>query len=366
MIITSILLIKALSAIASRISKWEPASAIYTTNDLRFSYDPHFKLHLFSRGSSTSENSLDLELPFEKKFGEYFSFKAALSADLTSYNNKNSATNLKILNNVVSVAPALVVNMDKFMLHAGINPSWDNGEFSLLPNVYGQAQLQHNVLMVQGGWTGRFINNSQRSLSNLNPYIADPLTLYNTKEMQYFGGIKATLGKHANFNAKASYITYNNIPLFVNDNTDGKSFLLSKEATLHNFQIHGDASVISQDKFTITGAVDLNNYSGTTTNAEAWHMVPVELTGSFRWNAFEQVLIKGDLHSFSGSKARLSSGGVKDLKGGTDLSAGAEFRVNKNFRAWLDLNNLLNSKYERWNNYPVYGFQVMGGIIYNF
>ncbi len=336
-------------------------------NELRFSYDPHIEAHIFSRGSFTSESTLMLDVPFEKKFGEYFSIKASAKADLTSYTNKTTVgANTKITNNLFSVSPALVVTMDKFVLHAGINPSWDNGQFTMLPDIYGEAQLQNKVLMIQGGWTGRFVKNTHRTLSLINPYMQDPLFLMNTKENQYFGGVKATVGKHFNFNAKAAYITYNNMPLFVNDSVDGKSFTISNEATLHNFQIHGDASVISQDKFTITAAVDLNNYSGTTTNKEAWHMIPVELTGSFRWNAFKQVLLKGDLHTFTGSKALLKGGTVKDLKGGTDLSAGAEFRVNNKFRAWLDLYNLLNSKYERWNNYPVLGFQVMAGVIYNF
>ncbi len=336
-------------------------------NNFRFSYDPHIEAHIFSRGNYTSESTLMLDLPFEVKVGEAFSLKASAKADVTSFSNKVITTgNNKITNNLFSVTPNLVISTDKFHLNAGINPTWDNGQFTMLPNIYGEAQLQHNVMMIQAGWTGRFIKNTHRSLSLLNPYMQDPMFLINTKEMQFFGGVKATVGKHLNFNAKAAYITYNNMPLFVNDFDDGKSFVISNEATLHNFQIHGDASVISQDKFTITAAVDLNNYGGTTTNKEPWHLVPVDLTGSFRWNAFQQVLIKGDIHTFTGSKALLKNGSVKDLKGGTDLSAGAEFRVNENFRAWADLNNILNSKYERWNNYPVYGFQVMGGIIYNF
>ena len=56
----------------------------------------------------------------------------------------------------------------------------------------------------------------------------------------------------------------------------------------------------------------------------------------------------------------------KNLKGGTDISAGAEFKINKQFSAWLDFDNILNSKYERWNNYPVYGLQVIGGILIHF
>ena len=123
---------------------------------------------------------------------------------------------------------------------------------------------------------------------------------------------------------------------------------------------------ISQDKFTLTAGLDLNTYAGLKDNSKAWGLYPLKLNGSFRWNAFEQLLIKGDLSAFSGAKALLLNGDEKNMKGGTDLSAGAEFKINKQFSAWLDFNNVLNSKYERWNNYPVYGFQVIGGIIVRF
>ena len=49
-----------------------------------------------------------------------------------------------------------------------------------------------------------------------------------------------------------------------------------------------------------------------------------------------------------------------------DLNAGAEFRITKNFNLWVQLNNLLNDKYQRWNQYEVFGFSILGGITYSF
>ena len=236
---------------------------------------------------------------------------------------------------------------------------------SVLPNIYGEAQLQHKVFMVQAGWVGRFINNSFRSLSTFNPYIRDPTFLSNTKEVQYYGGIKATLGKHFSFNAKAAFITYNNIPLFVNDGVVGNTFLVKNESKMSDLQLHGDMSLVSQDKFTLTAGLDLNTYTGLSNNANAWGLFPVQLTGSFRWNAFKQVLLKADLFAFSGVPA-LNKNITETKTKGTDLSAGAEFKITKKFSAWLDLNNILNQKYQRWNNYPVYGLNIIGGIIAHF
>jgi hypothetical protein len=180
------------------------------------------------------------------------------------------------------------------------------------------------------------------------------------------------VGKHFNFNARAALISYTNMPLFVNDSTYGNAFVLTNESKLTNLQIHGDMNFISQDKFTASAGLDLNSYTGLHDNAKAWGLFPLKLTGSLRWNAFKELLFKADVIAFSGAKALVANPNSptetkeKDMKGGTDLSAGAEFKLNKRFSIWLDFDNILNSQYERWNNYPVYGFQVIGGVLVHF
>lgn len=333
-------------------------------NSFGIDYNPHLELHSFGRENFVKENTLIFNLPAEKRFGDHVSVKFALSGDFNSYQIK--ANSFKIKNNLFQIAPELVYYSDQFTFHGGVTPSWNNNELSVLPNVYAEVQLQKNVFVIQGGWVGRFIENSFRTLSNENPYMQDPVFFKNTKEIQYYGGIKATLGDHFNFSAKAAYLTYKNLPLFINDGFDGKSFVISNESSLKNFQIHGDANYINQDIFTLTAGLDLNTYTGLKDNTAAWGLYPLKLNGSIRWNAMKQLIIKGDLVAFSGAKALLLDKSSKNLKGGTDLSAGAEFKINKMFSAWLDFDNVLNNKYEKWNNYPVYGFQVIGGLIVRF
>ncbi|HZW65038.1 MAG TPA: hypothetical protein VFF23_05065, partial [Hanamia sp.] len=236
---------------------------------------------------------------------------------------------------------------------------------AILPNIYAEVQLQQNALMVQAGWVGKYISNSFRTLSKENPYMQDPSFMNNTKEIQYYGGIKATVGMHFNFNARASFISYTDMPLFVNDSTLGNTFYLSNESNISDLQIHGDMNFISQDKFTASASLDMNSYTGLRDNKKAWGLYPLKFTGSLRWYAFKELLLKGDLIAFSGAKALVNKT-VENMKGGTDLSLGAEFKLNKQFSVWLDFDNVLNSKYERWKNYPVYGFQVIGGILVHF
>ncbi len=338
------------------------------TGEFGINYNPNLQFSNFTNVNQLTETSFILTAPVEKQFGEIFTLKVEGKADITSYSTKNQLpVNTRLNNNIFQVAPSIVFSTPRASVNAGIIPTWDNGKFVWLPNVFAEAYIAGNVFAFQAGWVGRYTKNTYRNLSNINPYLS-PLTVQmNTKETEYYGGIKGTLGKHFNFNAKAGFVTYNNLPLFINDTaTDNKSFLISNETSIKNFRIHGDVSFVSKEKFTVTAGVTFNGYTGMKSNAKAWNTLPMEFTSSLRWWAFKQVLLKADFYAFSGS-FYLDKGNVaKAFKPGSDLSAGAEFQISKMFSAWMDVNNILNTKYQRWHNYEVYGMNLMGGVRVNF
>ncbi|MBL0202536.1 MAG: hypothetical protein IPP81_20975 [Chitinophagaceae bacterium] len=338
------------------------------TGEFGINYNPSLQVSSFTNVNKLTETSFILTAPVEKKFGEIFAFKLDVKADITSYATKNLLpADVKFNNNVFQVSPSVVFSTPRASINAGITPTWDNGKFIWLPNVYAEAFIAENTFAFQAGWVGRLTKNTYRNLSEVNPYLKTFTAQMNTKEIEYYGGIKGTLGKHFNFNAKAGYITYNNLPLLINDTaTDGKAFIISNETRINNFRVHGDVSFVSKEKLTVSTGITYNGYVGMKSNAKAWNTLPLEFTSSLRWWAFKQVLLKADFYAFSGS-FYLDKGNVaKAFKPGSDLSAGIEFKINKTFSAWMDVNNILNNKYQRWHNYEVYGLNLMGGVRVNF
>ncbi len=341
------------------------------TNKYRVNYNPNIELSLFSNINKLNETTLIVNAPVEKKFGESFTLKIEARADITNYFTKGFIpVNYSFSNNVVQVSPSIQYSTPALNINGGIIPTWDNGKFVWLPNVYADFKLKQNVFMFQAGWVGRYIKNTYKNLTGINPYLTPVASQTNTKEVEFYGGIKGSLGKHFNFNAKAGLVTYNDLPFFINNNAalpgDNKSFIISNERKVNNFRIHGDLSYINQDKFTATAGVTFNGYTGMKTNARAWNTLPVEVNGSLRWWAFKQLMLKADFYMFGGGYY-LGTGNVSNtFKPGADLSAGAEFRISKQFSAWLDVNNIFNNKYERWHNYQVYGLNLLGGVRFEF
>ena len=336
--------------------------------DYRISYNPNVEFNVFSNIGKLNETTFIIDAPVEKKIGESFSIKLAARADLTNYFTKGFIPdNYNFNNTVVQVSPAVVYNSGFVKVHAGIKPTWSNSKFEFLPDVYAEVQLKEKIFMIQAGWIGKYNKNTYRNLSAINPYLATLISQTNTKETEFYGGIKASLGNHFNFSAKAGLVRYNDLPFFINDTaTDGKAFVLGFEPTVNNFRVHGDLSYIVQNKFTATAAVTFNGYTGMNVNARAWNTVPVEINGSVRWWLSKQALIKADFYMFGGGNY-LEKGNIGyNFKPGADLGIGAEFRINKKFTAWMDVNNILNNKYERWHRYEVYGLNLLGGIRFDF
>ena len=335
--------------------------------DYGISYDPNVELIGFSNKDRLSESSLIINAPVKKEFGDAFAVKIEGKADITSYTTKGFIPDIKLTNNIFSIAPSLAFSTPRFSINGGIIPTWNNGKFVWLPNIYGEAQVRGKAFMLQAGWVGRYTKNTYRNLTAVNPYLETLAFQTNTKEIEYYGGIKATVGRHFSFSGKAGLVHFTNMQLFINDTTSvNNAFTLSNESRVNDLRVHGDLSYVNQDKFTVTAGLTFNGYTGMKDNAKAWNTVPVEFTSSLRWWAFKQVMLKGDFYAFGGGNYLDKGNLAKAFNGGKDLSAGVEFKISKMFSAWLDVNNILNNKYERWHSYEVYGLNVLGGVRVNF
>lgn len=334
------------------------------TGEYSINYNPSVWVSNFILRDKLSETSFIINAPVQKQFGEVFTFKLEAKADITTYATKGFVpANVNLQNNVFQVSPSLVFSTPRLSINGGIIPTWDKGKFVWLPNLFAEAQIQENVFLLQAGWIGRYTKNTFRNLSLINPYLRTITMQQNTRETEYYGGIKATLAKHFNFNAKVGWVTYSNLPFFINDTaTDDKAFVISNESKVNNLRVHGDISYINGDKFTVTAGVTFNGYTGMRDNAKAWHTIPMEFTGSLRWQAFKQILLKADFYAFGGGHYLAKGNVSRTFNPGSDLSAGAEFRINKTFSAWVDVNNILNNNYQRWHNYEVLGLNLLGGV----
>ena len=102
---------------------------------------------------------------------------------------------------------------------------------------------------------------------------------------------------------------------------------------------------------------------------EAWHKPDYRL--SFLTSYMLGDKIKADLllYLIGDQKAQLwTSAGqeVENLDGTVDINLNLEYRYTKKIAIFLDLNNLAGINYQRYQDYPTMGFNLLGGFKFSF
>ena len=326
-------------------------------------YHPRLKVDVFSDNKNNSESNAVLELPLEKFIGNSFGLKLGFVGDVTRFSpeKKNS-----INNNIFTVPVALSLRTPNLKVLAGMTPSWDNGNFKLLPNFMIDIPVVGEKWIIQGGWISYYNKGTYQHFAAINPYLAVPQKLLNNRMIERYIGFKGTILDHLNYNAKIGYAEFLNVPLFVNDTTSGKSFDIAFEEQLKAIQLQGELGLVSAERISLTARFNWYKFNEQKTEDRPWGLVPLEFSTNFRWNLIKDLWLTSDFFIWDGALYRNKNGSDGRSAGAVDLNAGLEFRVTRQVFLWSQFNNIFNSKYQRWHQYDNYGFNMLIGGIFRF
>ncbi len=342
--------------------------AVHNINKTAFglTYWPEVKIDVFSDNLKNSESNTVLNLPLQKTLGKEWAVNLGVTFDLT----RLSPTNKTAVNNTMYyISPSVLYKTARINAQAGIRPSWDNKTFKMFPNVLADIVTTDKRFTFQAGWTGYIRKTTYQYLAAQNPWLSLPATLKNTWVEERFAGFKGSVGEHFSYAAKVGFNKLNNQPLFVNDYTTGlggKSFRVVNEREMKVTNFGGELGFAIHEKLSLITGLTFNQYSGLKDNAKAWGLSPLELKTALRIQIIKDLWLKTDLFAWSGAQYLKKDGTNGKLAGATDLNAGLEFKITKNINLWSQFNNVFNKEYQRWNQYPVYGFNFVGGIVFSF
>jgi len=344
---------------------WSTRVSFHNINrtELGISYNPEIRLDVFSDRLKNTESATYFNIPVRKTLGGKFEAEVELEGSMVRYTPDSKKT---IRNNYFSLAPSLFVKTAVFNLQAGIRPSWDSGNFKLLPNIMAEASSEDKRITIQAGWMGYLKSNNFRSLAEYNPWIWAPGFSNNSRIEEIYGGIKGAVTDHFNYNLKLAYNKISNQQYFINDTMTGKSFLVVNDPDAKAFNFNGELGYTVGEKFTLNTGLALKRFINMDDGLGKPYGIPLmEFNTNIRLQILKDLYVKGDLSAFDAVWYQTKAERGK-LKGGMDLSAGLEFAVYKNVKLWAQFNNILNNEYQRWRQYPVYGFNFLGGLVFSF
>ena len=342
---------------------WRGRISINNINrtELGISYAPEIKIDAFKGVDYGTENNVYVNLPVQKYFSSEFGVDVAVAGSFSRYKAQGESA---IVNNYYTFSPSLLFKKSNVNIQAGIRPSWDRKEFKVLPNVMIEFNTPDKRFSVHGGWTADYRNSGYQYTAGLNPWIWAPVDVRNTRIEERYIGMKGTLGDHFSFSARAGSNVLRNQPLFINDTVTGRSFKVLYESRIKMANLGGELAYTVGEKFSLISNLSISKFTPDS-NDRAWGMLPLEWKTSMRLQVMKDLYVNSTLYAFDGPWS-LTKSGEKNLPAAMDFSAGLEFRVWKFVKVWGQFNNIFNKEYQRWNQYPVYGFNFLAGVVFSF
>lgn len=261
-----------------------------------------------------------------------------------------------------------------------------NNQFFFYPDVHVSYPIIHKFANLYVGATGDLHNNSFKSLSEMNPYMSPTADILQTSDAyNFFGGLKGILGDNINYNVKATYKQQDNKPLFAlnQSKSNGRTIAETNGFPFFGYEYGNSFGVIYDDvktlgllgeieydaskDLTLGLNVEFNSYT-TNLQAEAWNLpqLRADVFGKYK---VEKWYAGANLYFVGSRKGILYDGAnttTKDLDSYIDLNLNGGYHFSPLFSAFLRVNNVTNSNYQRFNNFDSQGLQVLGGIIYKF
>ena len=326
-------------------------------------FQPRVKTHFLVDNRKATELGLSVNLPMEKRFSEQFALSLGVQADLIRLSPDIVDG---IVNHLVNVPIAVDYHTTRVRVKAGATPSWDKGQFHLLPVVTAEFPIARDKWVLQAGWISYYEIGSYKRLSGINPWMDVPTSLRNTRMTERYAGFKGMIAKGLSYSARAGITSFRQTPLFVNKWPIGRAFDVIFEERLEALHVRGELGYIQGEQFTFQSGLNLYGFGKQTTEDRAWGMPPLQVDAHLRWRIARGLWITSDAWIWQGALFRTSTGSASRLGGALDLNAGLEFNINKRFGVWARFQNITNKSYERWNKYQAYGFNMIGGVSVRF
>lgn len=292
-------------------------------------------------------------------------------------------TGMNLVNVVINLNPHIThQSLDgKLTARAGFNLFFhaiDKTIPTLTPDIHVQYALFNNHLLPYIGANGFGVQqNTFRSASQLNNFIRPDLDYRNERNALHAkAGIRGSISEFISIDANFSVGKHVDKMLFVLDTSilRGNQFRATyADMNISKVEVSLTYQLREKMKFDLVG--QLFSYQ-TSIEPFAWNLPLYTVKFRGHYNIFDKFIVNTDFNILGGRKMQEFGPGdgieqtdlVYHSNMGllADVNLSVEYRYNSRVSAFIQFNNLAAQQYLRWMNYPVYGFQVMGGATFRF
>lgn len=330
--------------------------------DLNFHIAPKF--YLLNDYYANKETGLALDMGATKWFAE----KHPLTFNIRTDNTTFEDTVKQKLNNIY-LQPSFTFHSDIVRIKVGGNFASNRDEFTIFPDAELTLRLIGNGIQIFGGAGGDLRKNTYRTMLDYNPFNqVRGVTLRNTEYRNYYAGAKGDLG-FLEYSGQFTYAEAKDLALFQTKFTpEGitRFQVVYDDATITNVQGTVKLNLFKQS-LALIGTLSQNLTFEPANESKTWGLPQTE----WNFNGVVSVLdgkaeVRGGLYIADGIWFKDIEGVSRQGDVLLDLNAGGNFYFSKNIGAFVNVNNILNNKRERWYNYPMVGLNFLVGLTARF
>ncbi len=292
------------------------------------------------------------------------------------YVSEFTKDNANINRNLYRIQPNFNYKTNGIKINLGLNIVGDlDQSLSKNPvNWYPNIQIDYRAmpsLNLYGGIKGNTYFNSLSSMSFELPWLGKDIELRNTREIIHiFAGLKGSEDNGLSYEFKLGYSNLENLSFFTPSMADTSQFeiLYSGNETQKTglFNLSGNIDYQVNPTYKTNLKFIFNNYSKLSSLEQPYSRPKFNLEFTNHYQFRKSITISPNLYYISGLYGYRPNVGPVKMKSIVDLNLKLDYSVNEKINTYLSMNNLLGTKYQRYINYQVQGFNLTVGASYTF
>lgn len=348
------------------------------TDSAQFDYNFDINYHHIVDLLDVKENNVNLSGSLSK-FHKSELYAIDVETNFNKLNNSLNQNNTMI----VGLKPHIKTTADKWQFKVGLGlyiNKMDKTKFHFYPEAEFKYDVVQQIIIPYVGITGGVTPNNLNSFYTENPFInTTTIGIANTNQKyNIYAGIRGSISNHLTFNTSFSKQKLETLPLYVKDvNNVLENQFTAIYDTIALTKISGELAYQKLEKLKIILAGDYYGYTPEN-EIKTWHRPDLKISLNGIYDLSDKIIVKADFFFINKQFAKvyttftdasnqiITTPEAIELKGIFDANLGLEYRYTKKLSAFIQFNNIAAAKYQKWQDYRIQRFNVLGGLTYSF
>ena len=316
-------------------------------------------------GAFNQDNGVDLSLKGSYQINDGLTAYGGIEFETWKYTSGFSSSR-----NVFNLNPGVIYSNEVLSLKAGALIAIGKDDSTSGVNVYPDAAIDFSItdqlgLFVEA--SGGLNTTNLDDLRRQNRYLDDSLSLLNVNDkIRIKGGVNYAIRPDLIIEPFVEYSLSTYQSLFYHSVADSARFAIGYDSEGIGTTNFGATVRLINKKSNLVGQMIISSYQ-TNEVAEPWYLPTTQLKVNYTQQLTKSIQLTSGINVLQGIKAPSPlDAEVIDLPTVFDWSASGKYKIDDQWSAFVQINNLLGINYERYLNYPVRGFTGKVGVIWRF